>query len=277
MLERPRVAAVLLGLMMVFRAALQPGWAETDEDSHPSQDLTAQSGDPTAPLLQIQVTNFYSPDNRNGEGYSNEFDFQPVIPVGKSTRIPVPQIIRLTVPVLTTPGPGRRTGLGDIEVVDVFIPKRRSWGIWGAGFIAVAPTAAHDDLGAGKWQLGPAATVVFSKIPNWQIGGLLQNPISIAGDGDRESISELQFQPLINYLRGDWYFGAGDLDMTYDWKEREWTIPLAFQAGRVTQIGKYKYNLSVELAWTAVRPDDAVISKWGIKLGAVLLLPTGKN
>jgi hypothetical protein len=45
MLERPRVAAVLLGLMMVFQAASQPGWAETEEDSDPSQDLTAQSGD----------------------------------------------------------------------------------------------------------------------------------------------------------------------------------------------------------------------------------------
>ena len=59
-----------------------------------------------------------------------------------------------------------------------------------------------------------------------------------------------------------------------DWEQGgEATIPLAFQAGRITKIGKYNYNLSVEFQWTAVRPDDAVVPQWGIRLGVVLLLP----
>jgi hypothetical protein len=110
-------------------------------------------------------------------------------------------------------------------------------------------------------------------VANWQLGGIIQNPISIAGDSNRASVSTFQFQPLVNYLKGDWYFGAGDFNWTYDWKADEWTIPLAFQAGRITQIGKHNYNFSLELAWTAVRPDTSVVPKWGIRLGIVLMLP----
>lgn len=91
---------------------------------------------------------------------------------------------------------------------------------------------------------------------------------------DRPDVSELLIQPIINYLLGDWYFGAGDLNWSFNWEEDgEATLPLAFQAGRITKIGKHKYNISIELARTIVRPDDAVLPKWGVRLGIVLLLP----
>jgi hypothetical protein len=201
------------------------------------------------------------------------FNFQPVIPVRKGGIIPVSQILRLTVPVVTTAGPDRKTGLGDTTFVDLFVANPAQWGIWGLGYTLVAPTAANDDLGQGKWQLGPAATTMYYGLQDWQIGGLIQNPVSFAGDDDRPNVNTLQIQPIVNYLKGDWYFGAGDFNWTYDWKQKEWTIPLAFQAGRISQIGEHKYNLSFEVEWTAVRPDDAVVPRWGIRLGLVLLLP----
>jgi hypothetical protein len=262
---------------MVCAGALQPCRSRTDEprdQGHPAKGLTAQAGDPTAPLLQMQVTNFYAPENYNADGYSNQFNFQPVIPVPRSERMPISQVMRVTVPLVTTPGPDRTTGLGDISYFDLFVPKGRDWGIWGVGFSTVLPTASDDALGQGKWQLGPAATFVYYKVSNWQLGTVLQNPISIAGDDDRPGVNEFQFQPLINYLKGKWYFGTGDYNWIFDWKQGgEATIPLAFQTGRITKIGKHNYNLSVELGWTAVRPDDAVVPRWGIRLGVVLLLP----
>jgi hypothetical protein len=47
----------------------------------------------------------------------------------------------------------------------------------------------------------------------------------------------------------------------------------AFQVGHITKIGKYNYNFSAELERTAVRPEQAVVPEWGIRLGVVLLLP----
>ncbi len=175
--------------------------------------------------------------------------------------------------MITAPGPNRKTGLGEISFFDIFVSKPRSLGIWGVGLTAVAPTASKDLLGQGKWQLGPAATLVYYKVSNWQLGRVIQNPIPIAGDNGRESVNTFQFQPLLNYLKGDWYFGAGNFNWTYDWKANDWTIPLAFQAGRITRIGKHRHNLSVEPEWTAIRPDNSVVPKWGIRLGVVPMLP----
>jgi len=264
----------VFAVFAIGASALPEARAQDGENgAHPAKSLTAQAGDPTAPLVQFQVTDFFAFSNSNAEGYANYFNFQPVIPIRKNRLIPRSQILRFTAPLITTAGPGRKTGLGDIAFVDLLVSDPTRWWIWGLGVSAVAPTASSDELGQGKWQLGPAATLVYYRIPDWQLGGLFQNPVSIAGDGDRPKVNTFQFQPLANYLKGDWYFGAGDFNWTYDWKAREWTIPLAFQAGRIRQIGKHKYNISFEVEWTAVRPDDAVVPKWGVRLGLVLLLP----
>ena len=262
--------------LCLLAATASTSWAQAGDAGsagHPAKSLTAQAGDPTAPLLQLQVTDAFAFSSYNADGYSNVFNFQPVIPVRKGGIIPVSQILRLTVPVVTTAGPDRKTGLGDTTFVDLFVANPAQWGIWGLGYTLVAPTAANDDLGQGKWQLGPAATTMYYGLQDWQLGGLIQNPVSFAGDDERPNVNTLQIQPIVNYLKGDWYFGAGDFNWTYDWKQKEWTIPLAFQAGRISQIGEHKYNLSFEVEWTAVRPDDAVVPRWGIRLGLVLLLP----
>jgi hypothetical protein len=237
------------------------------------QSLAAQASDPTAPLIQVQTTYFYAPSNHNADGYSSLLNFQPVMPIPKSELIPIEQVMRLTVPVLTTPKPNRETGLGDINYFDIFVPGAEDWGVWGAGFTAVLPTASDDELGAGKFQLGPALTAIYYKKTNWQIGAIVQNPVSVAGDGHRDDVAVLQLQPVVNYLHGDWYYGAGDFNITWDWKEDEATIPVAFQAGAIKRIGKYKYNLSAEVVWNAVHPDDAITPRWGVRLGFVWLLP----
>jgi hypothetical protein len=276
MSEHSAIGSFLSCVALTFfscTATTSISWAQDSDGGHPAKSLTAQAGDPTAPLLQLQVTDAFTFSSYNGDGYSNLFNFQPVIPVGKTGLIPTSQILRFTVPVMTTADPGRKTGLGDITFVNLFVADPAKWGIWGLGYSAVAPTASSDALGQGKWQLGPAVTLMYYGVHDWQLGGLVQNPVSIAGDGDRPDVNTFEFQPIANYLKGDWYFGAGDFNWTYDWKAREWAIPLAFQFGQVRQIGKHKFNISFEVEWTAVHPEEAVYPRWGIRLGLVLLLP----
>ena len=54
------------------------------DKKHPAESIVAQAGDPTAPLAQVQVTNYTSNDIQNGDGYTNMFEFQPVIPISKA-------------------------------------------------------------------------------------------------------------------------------------------------------------------------------------------------
>jgi hypothetical protein len=81
---------------------------------------------------------------------------------------------------------------------------------------------------------------------------------------------------VINYLIGPWYLGAGDFNFVFDWQNGgAATVPLAFQAGRITTIGGQDFNLSAELEWTALYPENSLTPRWGIRLGFVLLLPEG--
>jgi hypothetical protein len=263
-----------VALLQLLGTSIATADAEGKKSAHPAESLTAQAGDPTAPLLQVQFTNTYIPNVHLADGYSNLLEFEPVLPLPKSELVPVDQVIRLTVPLITSPKPDRETGIGDVSLFDILVASPESWGIWGIGPVLVADSASDDKLGSGKWQLGPAATVMYYGVKNWQIGAVFQNPISFAGDHDRDAVNQLQIQPVINYLWGDWYFGAGDLNITFDWEQSgELTLPLALQAGRIIKIGKYSYNLSAEFAWTAVHPDDVAVPDWGIKLGFVWLFP----
>jgi hypothetical protein len=52
--------------------------------------------------------------------------------------VTIPQLVRLEVPLLTTPNPGRVTGLGDIDPVDVAMVVRKKSLSLGVGFALVA-------------------------------------------------------------------------------------------------------------------------------------------
>ena len=89
----------------------------------------------------------------------------------------------------------------------------------------------------------------------------------------RADVNVFTYQPILNRILGNWYFGLGDIPWAYDWKGGGWIIPLGFQVGRITQIGKHNYNLSCELAHTFIQDPDVVAPDWGIKLEFVLLIP----
>jgi hypothetical protein len=254
-------------LVFVSGAAAQP-------TASPEKGLNAKSADPTYPLAQVQFLNTLALTNREGEGVANELLLQPVFPIPPLKRFPIGQILRPSIPLATTtPGPDRTTGFGDISLFDIFLPERFSWGAVGVGPVFVFPTASDDRLGAGKWQAGPAAAVLYEAIPHLQLGVIVQNPISFAGDDDREDVNQLIVQPIAQYNFPDgWYASMGDFNWTFDWEDGgAATIPLALQLGRVVKIGRYDYNLSIEGAYTVA--NDGPAPRWMIRFGFSLLLP----
>ncbi len=151
------LAAVLVCWLMF--GAPSPARAEQDpvpsRSGGASKSLQAKASDPTEPLVQVSIFNDLVLGSRGGTGLANQLLIQPVIPIPRLNRFPVGQIIRPSIPIITSPGPDRTTGVGDISRVDIFLPGRYEWGAGGSGPVFVFPTAIDDRLGQGKWQMGP--------------------------------------------------------------------------------------------------------------------------
>jgi hypothetical protein len=182
------------------------------------------------------------------------------------------QIVRLDIEFVSAGSD--HSGFGDIALQHVFIPDKKKWGSWGIGYSFVFPTGKTPNVGSGKWQIGPAFSVIYSKVKHWQFGTVIINSFSFAGNSTASDVNILTFQPIINRLFGKWYLGIGDFVWSYNWNSIDpLSIPLGLQLGRITKIGKFNYNISMEGEYTAAYDASSIAPKWGFRAGIVLLLP----
>jgi hypothetical protein len=261
----------VIGLLLLALTSTHAA-ADNRPPDHPARSLTAQASDPTAPLIQAQITYLYSDVVRDSSKDARQWLIEPVIPIHPTKLIPMIQIVRPTVSWLESPE--GKSGWGDIALQHVFVPEPHQWGTLGFGYNFTIPSADHRVLGAGKYQAGPAATMIYYGVKNWQIGGTITQSWSFAGNSDRDDTSQFTFQPIVNYLAGNWYIGIGDFTWEYDFKDSEgWNIPLGFQVGRITSIGQHKFNLSAEALWVPKHSGGGSSPERGVKLGFVWLLP----
>jgi hypothetical protein len=260
-------AAILFFIITILLTANNSINADTNTE------LAAQTADPGASLIQLTLQETYSPTNHKGKGYSNELQFQPVIPIKASSIIPWPQLNRPTIPLETSAGPARKTSMGDIEDIHLFVPISKTHFTYGFGAEISIPTASADVNGSGKWQFGPALYVLYAGISNLQIGALVRDTVSFAGKSNRDGVHLLAMQPILQYnMPAGWYLSMGDFDWDFDWKNNgAATIPLAAQLGRVVKIGGHTYNLSIEYA--SYVANNGPSPKSSIRLGLTLLLP----
>jgi hypothetical protein len=127
-----RSASLLLPILTGVVATLlasAPASGEGSRSSGPSKSLQAKAADPTEPLIQFTLDNDVAVSNHSGSGAAYQLLVQPVIPLPPLRWLPVGQIICPSIPVIVSPGPDRVTGLGDITVFDIFLPRRFSWGL----------------------------------------------------------------------------------------------------------------------------------------------------
>jgi hypothetical protein len=246
-----------------------------------AREMANEVNDPTAPITLIQLRDVIAPSVPGFDGAANVFELEPILPILPSRRIKLTQLIKVTFPVLvTTPNPGRETGLGDLEVFDLFTVKA-SWGRWGFGPALVFPTATSPSMGQGKWQAGPAAAFIYTGTKHLQVGAVLQNPISCAGDSDQASVNQLEVTPTLTYnFEHGWFAGSSDFNWTFNWEDGgAATIPVGVQAGKVVQLGKRPVSLSLEVGYTVVRPSDTSTPKWviGIEITPILGVPKRRS
>jgi hypothetical protein len=144
---------------------------------------------------------------------------------------------------------------------------------WGVGPSLTAPTATDDRLGAGKWTGGLSGIALVQ--PGWgTYGGLVRQLWSFAGDDTRKDVSQLLFEPFVNYnLDNGWYL-VSDMVITYDWKAPSGdalTIPVGGGFGKLFKVGDQAMNARAEAYYNVERPENA--PEWTIGFTVQWLFP----
>ncbi|MNV26677.1 hypothetical protein D3C71_1178020 [compost metagenome] len=256
-------AAVILPALAVLP---QPVWAE-DADA-----LAKKLSNPVAALISVPLQYNYD-DGYANDGYRHTLNIQPVAPFSISPEWNV--ISRTILPVAyqknVIPGTDQ-AGLGDLTQSFFFSPKETgpSGIVWGIGPALLLPTGT-DDLGADTWGAGPTF-VLLKQDASWTYGALVNHISDIAGSGSRRrDISNTFVQPFLAKAFSGGRTLAFNIESTYDWKARQWTLPLNIQYSKVTRLGSqmisYQGGVRAYLDAPAGGPD------WGIRLTVTLLYP----
>jgi hypothetical protein len=224
------------------------------------------ANNPLTPKITINLQNYFTPElNREPGRTANQGLVRGVLPMDP---FGLPQLLRVTLPILTNPTvpSGYASGLGDFSVYDLFILPVHGITV-SIGPALTAPSATSPDTGTGKWQAG-AASLVVDQHPWGLTAGLLTYQHSFAGDPSRPVAASLTAQPILTYnlpeafyLRstGIWSFNMGGAHHTS-------VIPIGFGAGKVWTAGRLTFNLFAEPQYSVIH-SGAGVPVWQIFAG----------
>ena len=132
--------------------------ARQPDDNVDETALAQQAQNPVADLVSLPIQHNALFNIGEHDRTRSVTNIQPVIPV-KLGRVNL--ISRAVVPLVYGPNAvepsGGTFGVGDTTYTAFFSPAGPSSFIWGAGPVALFPTASDEQLGTEKWGLGPSA------------------------------------------------------------------------------------------------------------------------
>ncbi len=233
-----------------------------------AQSVDQAANDPTASLMNIQVSDWYTFNYHHADFTDNTIVLRSAIPfkIGNQNNI-----FRITLPFITD-SPRLDSGLSDTTIFNLST-FNRSWGRFGVGAVALIPTGGAD-RGAEQWGLGPAFGFVNSSHKGFLFGLFNQNLFSLAGDQSRPDVNVSIFQPIVNQSLGKgWSLGASEMSVTYDWENSQWVnLPLGLSLAKIHKFGKTPVQFSVQYEHNFqdadIAPSD--VMRFNIKV----LMPT---
>ena len=259
-------------LTFVFGTFICWGQNEQEPEQRTSSELSQQVINPTTLAWQLQLEEFAIFDTEGQDGFAQNFRLRGIIPLQKGALIKVPQLWRVIAFVNTAPD--GTTGLGDVTLNQFFILSKRDWGQFGAGWNLQIPTATDPQLGSPQWHIGPAFTVTFTNLGNWQMYWIMENFFSISDNNTYGNSAFMVLQPNIFYTWENGIYAGIEPEWQFDYNSGKLAIPLDFRVGYVWS-GKLKYNAYVEPEVMAYRSEGYTrnLSNFGVRLGFRWYLP----
>lgn len=241
-----------------------------------NEELAKKLSNPIASLISVPFQFNYDSDiGTSDDGDRLQLNIQPVIPFSLNEDWNI--ISRTILPIITQDdifsNAGKQSGLGDVVQSVFFSPKQatESGWIWGAGPVITLPTATDDLLGTDKWGLGTTVVGLKQNGP-WTYGALANHIWSVAGNDNRQDVSATFIQPFVSYTtKKAVTFGFGT-ESTYDWKSKQWSVPINVSASKVTKVGNQLISIGGGIRYWA-ESTKAGPEGLGVRLLFTLLLP----
>jgi hypothetical protein len=264
----------MLALVSVTFAAL-PVLAQQNEEA----ELAKQTLNPVASLISLPLKFDYNSGMGPTEsGNQSVLSVQPVIPLSIGadwnliSRTIIPVISQHNLPL----GSGTQQGLGDTTQQFFFSPKKPTDGGWivGVGPQFQLPTGGNM-FTANKWGAGP--TVVVLKQQNgWTYGALVNQMWSISGDSQKSGYSSSFVQPFLAYTFKTFTTPGINTESTYNWKARQWSVPINLTVTQILKVGKQPLSLQAGVRYWANTPDGVGPKDWGYRMQLTFLFPKSK-
>ena len=258
-------------------ALSQPLFAAEEVEKAPtSEELAKKLANPLAALISVPFQyNYASNIGANDDGDRLLLNIQPVVPFSLNEEWNI--ISRTIVPVVNqndiSSDSGTQTGIGDI-VQSLWLspqhPTESGW-IWGVGSVFLFPSGTDDLLSTEKWGAGPTAVALKQDGP-WTYGGLVNHIWSYAGNDNRADVNVTFLQPFLTYTTKGAVSITSMTESTYDWEDKQWSIPLYLIITKVAKIGNQMISFGGGPVYWADGPDGGP-EGYGGRLVLALMFP----
>jgi hypothetical protein len=252
-----RKAGSKVVLLAIAIATAAPAGAQ-EPGTDKAAELAKKLANPVASLISVPLQ--YNYDQHYGaddKGSKSLLNIQPVWPfsLGENWNL----ITRTIVPVVSQKDipPGTdKSGLGDIMQSFFFSPKQpvSGWTL-AVGPVILYPAASSKVLGGGKWGAGPTG-LALKQSNGWTVGLLVNHVVSFAGKSDRADISSTFLQPFLSYITKSKTTFGFNTESTYDWKNKQWAVPLNLSVSQLQKAGKLPVQVGAGIRYWADSPDN---------------------
>jgi len=261
-------------VLVLLASAIERPVSAAEEPSSEGEDteLVKKTLNPVANLISVPIQNNWDFGIGPADAMRYTANIQPVIPISLNHDWNL--ITRTILPVIyqESPAAGIRSawGLGD-TVQSFFLSPKEPVGGWiiGAGPALLYPSATDSLLGSGKWGAGPTA-VVLRQEHGFTYGVLANHVWSYAGWGD-QNVNATFLQPFFAYSTKTYTTFGVNTESTYDWQQRQWSVPLNFFISQLLKVGNQPLSLQLGYRYYAERPNGG--PDWGLRFAVTFLFP----